>query len=249
MESTIKEGSRYQALYEEGKRVAVDIIRDDSVDAFVEVMAALTRFNEQHCSPPKLVGDIYELAHRCIKEASKSLGDERAISKAVLGRLSKHFEIYEQVRGTHWSGRRIIIDAIVKPRDDSEWKTKSPSLGIEFKNFRGFRRSFDMKDYTRWWAQCHDYAETDFDGHGYVFVFSYNGFSHYRTRLKDSTSAALAVRFWGQLGVGELEPTRDTYRNRDNLVFTLQSHKIWSELNGPCGGAKHWSMNRKFGSR
>lgn len=177
------------------------------------------------------------------------IGDEKAISSEVLHRLSKHFWIQEQVPGRHWSGRRMIIDAIVKPLDDSEWKTKSPSLGIEFKNFRGFSHSFDMKDYTRWWAQCHDYAETDFDGHGYIFVFSYNGFSHYRERLSNHTSAALAIRFWGQLGVGELEPGVDGWPKEESLIFRLQDHKIWSEAVGVCGGARSWSMKRKFGSR
>lgn len=247
----IAEGSRYSSLYAEGRRIAKSIMQCDSSsgDAVGQVVELLQKMNHEQCNPPKLDGDIWEIAYRCCKEAARDLGDERSISRSVLDRLSKHFEIHEQVTGTHWSGRRITIDAIVRPLDDSGWKTKSPSLGIEFKNFRGFSASFDMKDYTKWWAQCHDYAETDFDGHGYIFVFSYNGFSHYRKRLSNPTAASLAVRFWGQLGVGELEPTTDGYPRRESLVFTLQSHKVWSEAGGPCGGARNWNMKRKFGSR
>lgn len=246
----ITEGSRYNALYAEGLRIAREALQSDAtsgavVDAIVDL---LDEMNQRQCNPPKHRGELYEVAYRCCKEAAKELGQEKDISERVLDRLSKHFRIEEQVQGMHWSGRRLRIDAIVTPLDDSGWKTKSPSLGIEFKNFRGFNPSFDIKDYTKWWSQCHDYAETDFDGHGYVFVFSYNGFSHYRQRGKDSL-AAFAIRFWGRLGVGELSLARDGFPSREGLMFSMSDSKVWSEITGPRDGAKNWNMKRKFGSR
>lgn len=246
----ITEGNRYDALYAEGLRVAREVMRSDatSASAVEQIVDLLDAMNRDQCVPPKHRGELYEVAYRCCKSAARELGQEKDISAKVLDRLARHFKIEEQVQGMHWTGRRLTIDAIVTPLDDSGWKTKSPSLGIEFKNFRAFNPSIDMKDYTKWWGQCHDYAETDFDGHGYIFVFSYNGFSHYRQR-GSSSLAALAVRFWGRLGVGELAPAFDGYPRKEGLMFSMSGCKVWSEITGPRDGAKNWNMKRKFGSR
>ena len=243
----VEQGSRNEALWREGVRIAMQCMKDDSLDVLAEVLAGLKRFNESECVPPKLSIDITQLAYRCVSHAAKATGDERNVKRQVLDRLSPSFVIHEEVWGTHWSGKRLRIDAVVIPKDDSQWKTKSPRLGIEFKNFRGFNPTMDMKDYTKWWAQCHDYAETDFDGHGFMYVFSYNGFSTYRQRSHSPTTAAFAVRFWGRLGVGELTP-RSLYRGGTDLTFIVQSNKIWSESEGVKDGVRI-SMERKFGSR
>lgn len=242
MSSLISEGERYTALYEMGRRAAEELMDDDREDVLEALLSQLREFNEQNCVPPKGRGDIYEIAYRCMKDAAKIKGNESDLKRGVIDRLSKHFVVHEEVWGTHWSGKRIRIDAIITPRDDSEWKTRSPKIGIEFKNFRKFNPSFDMKDYTRWWVQCHDYAETNFDGHGYVYVFSYNGFHHYKQRSAGrETAAAFAVRFWGRLGVGEIQP--------DDLLFVMNgTNKIWSESRGVIDG-RRMSMDRKFGSR
>lgn len=241
MGSLVSEGGRNTALYNEGRRLAAELMEDDCQDVLESLLSGLKKFNEENCSPPKDRGEIYELAYRCMKDAAKAKGDESDLKKSVLLRLSAHFNVFEEVWGTHWSGKRVRIDAIITPKDDSEWKTKSPRLGIEFKNFRKFNPSFDMKDYTRWWAQCHDYAETKFDEHGYVYCFSYNGFHHYRQRMGREVAAAFAVRFWGRLGVGEIQP--------DELIFVINgTNKIWSERRGVIDG-RRISMERKFGSR
>lgn len=241
MEQSICEGERYTALHGEAMRLAVELMRDDSSSVLESMIERLKQFNEAYCSPPKHVGEIYEIAYRCMKDAARSLGDESNIKRDVLGRLSKHFNIYQEVWGTHWSGKRMRIDAIITPKDTSRWKTKSPRFGIEFKNFRGFNPSMDMKDYTKWWSQCHDYAETNFDGHGYVVLFSYNGFSHYRKRAGNRTTAAFAVRFWGRLNVGEITP--------EDLTFVMNgTNKIWSESRGVIDGARI-SVEPRHGSR
>lgn len=241
MNTLITEGGRNAALYAEGRRIAAELMEDDSLDVLVALLDGLKKFNDEHCTPPKDRHEIYELAYRCMKDAAKAKGDESDLKRRIIARLSSHFDVFEEVWGTHWSGKRVRIDAIITPKDDSEWKTKSPRIGVEFKNFRKFNPSFDMKDYTRWWAQCHDYAETKFDDHGYVYVFSYNGFSHYAQRAGRETAAAFAVRFWGRLGVGEIQP--------DELMFVINgTNKIWSERRGVIDG-RRISMERKFGSR
>lgn len=234
-------GSRNTTLFNEGVRVAVALLETDGSDVLEGVLDHLKKLNEQACDPPKERTEIYDIAYRCMKEASKRKGAESDIKRSVLSRLSSHFRVFEEVWGTHWSGKRMRIDAILTPLDDSMWKTKSPRLGVEFKNFRAFSGGFDLKDYSKWWGQCHDYAETNFDGHGYVPVFSYNGFSHYAARLKNEVASAFAVRFWGRLGVGELRP--------EELMFVMNgSNKIWSERRGVIDGSRI-SMERKFGSR
>lgn len=248
MSEVFVEVRRYQSLFAEGCSLAKALMNDDSADVLGGVMDALRLINKEKCVPPKDDGDLFQIAYRCIEVASKALGGEREAKEPVLQRLSQHFHIHEEVWGTHWSGRRLRIDAIITPKDDSDWKTKSPHFGVEFKNFRGFKASGDMKDYTKWWSQCHDYAETDFDEYGYVYVFSYNGFSHYRTRSKNETTAAFAQRFWGRVGVGELMPGVDGFPAKESLMLMLQGHKVWSEVAG-VGCGKSWLMERKFGSR
>lgn len=234
-------GCRSESLLHEGVARTVELMESDCVNVLESLLEWLVEFNDKNCHPPKNRGDLYEIAYRCMKVAAKQKGDEGDVKKKVLDSLSSCFEIHEEVCGTHWSGKRMRIDAVLIPLDDYEWKTKSPRLGVEFKNFRGFNASFDIKDYTKWWAQCHDYAETKFDGHGYMPVFSYNGFSHYRQRASSESVAAFAVRFWGRLGVGELQP--------EDLMFVMNgSNKVWSMSRGVIDG-RRISMERKFGSR
>jgi hypothetical protein len=237
----VEVGFRSDSLFHEGVAVAIELMENDCVSLLESLLEWLVRFNEQNCTPPKDRGELYEIAYRCMKAAAKRKGDESDVKRRVLESLSAHFTVHEEVWGNHWSGKRIRIDAILVPKDDSLWKTKSPRLGVEFKNFRSFDPSFSIKDYTKWWAQCHDYAETSFDGHGYVPVFSYNGFTHYRKRISNEVAAAFAIRFWGRLGVGELQP--------EDLMFVMNgTNKIWSLSRGVIDGSRI-SMERKFGSR
>lgn len=263
---------QYEAAYASDESVlleatsfALSLMREDDRDIVAPVASLLREQGEFDRARAKLsaacpgvhgsvVDQVAEstlvrVAQDCIKRASKILGDEEGVKERILSRLSKHFHIEEEVWGTHWSGKRLRIDAVLTPLDDSGWKTKRPRLGIEFKNFRGFDPSFSIKDYTKWWSQCHDYAETKFDGHGHMYVFSYNGFSHYRQRLSSESLAAFAVRFWGRLGVGELQPTTDGWPRKQCLMFVLHgTTKIWSEVSGVKEGSR-MSMERKFGSR
>lgn len=249
MDHVVGEGGRNEFLFREGFGLAVSLMRDDTEDPTPAVLQRLQSLNETVCSPQKQQFDVTGIAYRCVKAAAKSLGDERDVKNGVLERLAAHFDIFEEVWGSHWSGKRVRIDAVIKPKDDTLWKTKSPSIGLEFKNFRKFDPSISMKDYTKWWSQCHDYAETNFDGHGYVYVFSYNGFSHYRGRSPNTSASAFAERFWGRLGVGELEPGFGGWPRRPCLTLRINgTNKIWTEVDGVRDGQR-MSMERKFGSR
>ncbi|NBW14947.1 MAG: hypothetical protein EBR82_43800 [Caulobacteraceae bacterium] len=241
MNGPIVAGQRTDALFDEGRRFSLELMEEGVGDVMPPLLTRLAQINDHQCKPQKSASEIQQIAYRCVKAAAKRYGDEKRLSASVLQRLSKHFFIHQEAWGTHWSGKRVRIDAIIQPRDPSGWKDEYPRLGVEFKNYHSFNPSFDIKDYTKWWVQCHDYAETNFDGHGYVFVFPYNGFSHYRSRTKSVADSALAVRFWGRMGVGEIQP--------NDLLFVMHgTNKIWSERNGVMGGTT-MSMERKFGSR
>lgn len=181
----------------------------------------------------------FECVQKATAENSSCAGkNEDDVARRCLDRLSRHFDIHEQVWGTHLSGCRLRIDAIVKPKDTSEWANKDIALGIEFKNEGGGEYGIATNAYTKWLAQCADYANTNFDGFGFVFVFAYGGMA----RLAEG--AGVITRVMGQLGVGELESDR-----RRGLSFTLcRDHRMWSEAEG-VHEAKRWRLERKFGSK
>lgn len=228
---------------------ATKLLADDRFRASSRLVAMLLDYVSHKCPGQYTEGEVYQIAYDCLNAAAKKAGDEDSLAKSVLAKLEPHFHIHEQVSGRHFSGKAMRIDAIVVPKDAAAWAKSSspPRLGIEFKNFRKFSPAFDTKDYTKWWAQCVDYANTEFDGFGFVYVFTYNGFEHYRQATSDGWHAQ-AVRIFGQLGVGELVPGVDGYPLRPSLMFMLKGSSIWSEARGVTGG-RQWSMERRFGSR
>ncbi len=251
----IAAGNRSRVLSRKAEEWASKIAMESDIDgeeARGELFSLLWSFNEKHCNPPKERECIDGMVKRAITVVKKRMGvgTEKDISDRVLESLSEHFIVEEQATGTHFSGRKMRIDAILTPRNMDEWKTQPAHLGVEFKNYLAFRESFDFKDYTKWFAQCHDYADTNWDKYGYVHVFSYNAFSRYarNERPEGNVSAVEAERFWGQLGVGELAEHSAGWPRRKGLQFRLQGHVLWCAVTGlRCG--KTWGVNRKFGSR
>lgn len=169
---------------------------------------------------------------------------ERTYSQEVLQKLDKYFTVQEQVRGTHYSGKRLIIDAIIKPRDASLWANKDIALGVEFKLTDSIRE--DARKFTGWVAQCVDYANTDWDEHGLVHVFACPGIDikDLPIEFRDRNVVRFAERMMSQFGVGSLK--HDSYLGH---YLALQSdHVIWSDKYGVQEG-KRWKLERKYGSR
>ena len=157
------------------------------------------------------------------------------VSRDLLDRLEKHFVVHREVAGTHYSGKRVRIDAILVPKERGTWATEQASLGLEVK-----RGKVSIGEATKLAAQSVDYANTCFDGFGYVYVFSYPDLTQGHFNLR----AQFYERFLGQLGVGFLRQ----WQNGSNLELRLKGHLVWSELQGPVEAAR-WKMERKFGSR
>jgi hypothetical protein len=163
---------------------------------------------------------------------------ERIFAESVLKKLEQDFLISQEVMGTHFSGARLRIDAVIRPKDTSGWKNKDVALGIEFKLEEKLRST---KDKTHWIKQCIDYANTKWDSYGYLYVFSCPS-------IFDKLDYAVKGNQWlwnrvlSNLGVGRLD--FDTYHG---LTLYLQdTHRIWSENTGICSG-KDWSLIRRFG--
>ena len=83
--------------------------------------------------------------------------NEAEFQQNVLNSLEKYFEIQTQVKGTHFSGNSMILDAVLIPKNKQEWKNEHVALGIEFKSPSKLKSTTDI---THWATQCIDYANT-----------------------------------------------------------------------------------------
>lgn len=160
-------------------------------------------------------------------------------SNSVENKIKETFHIYKEVWGTHFSGKRLRIDAILVPKDTSGWKNKNIALGIEYKDDK--RIKGDMTNYTKCAAQCVDYANTKWDGFGYIYVFASPGFNAYNG---DKYFNFVFPRILSSLGVGEFKK----HEHYGWSFWFQKDDRIWSEKNGVERGS-HWNMIRKFGSR
>jgi hypothetical protein len=173
------------------------------------------------------VGDLWT-SYDSTQEFSES-----SVSARMIARLNKHFFVATEVWGTHFSGKRTRIDAVLTPRDQTFWAGKDVKLGIEFKRGDG-----STKEACTHAAQSVDYAHTFFDNFGYMYIFTYPDTA--RNLIK--TNLWFYDRLMGRLGVGQLN------ENLGILELRLNGHLVWSESSGPVD-AKKWKLERKFGSR
>lgn len=162
---------------------------------------------------------------------------EKIFADKILQVLGRDFIVTKEVYGSHFSGARLRIDAVLKPKNICEWKNSDVSLGIEFKFTE---KLASTKDKTLWLKQCIDYANTKWDDYGYIYVFSCPSISGENEGIKGDPW--LWNRILSNLGVGRLD-----YHVSYGWTFYLQDqHRIWSEKHGVVCG-KHWDLKRKFG--
>ena len=162
----------------------------------------------------------------------RQIESEKDVSQKLIESLAKHFNIFKEVDGKHYTGKNVRIDAILKPKDASGWADKNVAIGLEIK-----RGDDTVGEVTKHLSQSVDYANSRFNGFGYLYIFCYpdpnEGTWGQHTTFFD--------RFMGQLGVGFL-------RASGGLSLRLKGHLVWSEQSGPYE-AKRWSLERKFGSK
>jgi hypothetical protein len=169
--------------------------------------------------------------------------NEKAFADEVLTVLKPHFDIQEQVKGKHFSGKCMRIDAILTPLNKTDWKNPNITLGVEFKN--DFRLRGDTNNYTKWLAQCVDYCHTIWGDYGYIYVFTCPSLVEGLPSIGDTNAVQWIVpRIMAPLGIGELKK----HEQYGWTFFLQEAHRIWSEKEGVKEG-KHWDLKRKFGSR
>ncbi|MEN9760217.1 MAG: hypothetical protein RI906_43 [Pseudomonadota bacterium] len=107
------------------------------------------------------------------------------LPEQVLPCLEPHFQIHREVSGHHPIGKRLRIDAILVPRDPTDWARPDVALGVEFKRSTAAGR----KDSSKVIRQCMDYTVTDWKGFGVGLpIFFCPGF--------DAIQAWREVRAW-----------------------------------------------------
>jgi hypothetical protein len=172
-----------------------------------------------------------------------STQSEKDFATDTLVRLSKHFYISLEVEGLHFSGKKLRIDALIKPKDNSGWKNPNIIFGLEFKKPEVKHNN----QVTNSIKQVIDYAHTQWgvfdknqkfvNRYGYLPILLCPGF-----RKDDNSINSLLSSY----SIGELRPY---YSYSDELfIIYHQTHKIWRENRGVCEG-KTWSLKPDFGSR
>lgn len=167
---------------------------------------------------------------------------EQDFIDGMVSRLSPYFEFFPQAWGTHFSGKRLRIDHIIRPKDTSLWKNKDVVFGVEYKDVGQI--DGDTKNFTKWFAQCVDYANTKWDDYGYIYILTCPGLRS-TGFIQVVDSHWMLARIMGRLGVGEIKNMGDRY----GWAITLQnSNRVWSQKQGVEAG-KRLLLERKFGNR
>jgi hypothetical protein len=173
---------------------------------------------------------------------------ESDLADDVLAALDPWFHYKREVRGTHCTGRRLRLDAVLWPRDPQDWKDATPVFGVEFKlaGTAGYRST---KDFTAWAAQAVNYTHVDWDDFGRLMIFACPSvMRHFQTpairhAAWDDPRWLMSRLLW-QLGVGELALLK-----REGWTLLGQGDSVlWSQWKG-ARVARNWSIKPKVGSR
>lgn len=165
---------------------------------------------------------------------------EQEFSESILQRLAHHFDIRREWWGTCF-GKRVRIDALLKPKDVGEWKNRDIILGVEFKRDH-FKSAFNKQ--LDGMKQCIDYSYTTWDGiNDRIPIFFCPGFL-----ISERDGYNPLVHLLNRFNVGELK-VNGCYGNQSgNLMFVMSGyHVIWSIEHGIDLG-KSWNLKSKTGA-
>jgi hypothetical protein len=162
--------------------------------------------------------------------------NERDIVNRIRLRLIPYFYIESEQWGTHWSGKRLRIDMIIRPRIVDGWKRSDIMFGVECKKY-----GEETGKTTRHFSQCVAYSDTIFDCAGGSLIPILSAPSFIPSRIDVSTRSWLE-RFAGQLNVGELKCSKF-----QGVHIHHTGHLIWGEKTGVYEG-RRWSLCKRIGS-
>lgn len=148
------------------------------------------------------------------------------------------------MQGQHFTGKHLKIDFIIKPKVTAGWKNANICFGVEFKDMARLDQSGDTKNFSKWLAQCVDYSNTAWSGHGYIYILTCPGILT-SSFMQAAYGKTLLARFLAQLGIGELKYSK--YYGW--TIYLFGDCRLWSEKIGVESNGQRWDLIRKFGSR
>lgn len=152
-------------------------------------------------------------------------------------RLEKYFYIKKEVPGIHLSGKTMKIDAVITPKDTTDWKNKEIAFGVEFKSPAKLDRLHSQFNFMK---QCVDYSYTNFKDYGYIPILGCPAFEVDET-YSDVKALSGYRRFLNSFAIGELCQTHK------GLTIIFAEQYIWHE--GIVDSGKRWSFEKNFGSK
>lgn len=158
-----------------------------------------------------------------------NLPNERALSNMILSRLSPFFNIKEEVKGilTTPNGikEKYRIDAVIAPKDVSEWKNKNIAFGIEFKSIEVSEK---MKGIAKLYAQAYNYQFVDWEGFGKIQILICPPINTGNPETDSYLKRIMAYHNLGELG--------SIHSRKYLAILYNETHRIWSENYGVSEG-------------
>lgn len=159
--------------------------------------------------------------------------NEKYFSELLLNQLSKYFFIEREIIGTHFSGKKMRIDAILRPKDNSEWRNKELAIGLEIKS--PLMEEVNNRRDTDILAQCLDYSFCKYEGIKDIIIV----ICPLLPSLKRNDKL---IRFLSRYNIGHLDFTGGT------ISMSLAGQQFWSERYIPSI-LKKSLFKTKYGNR
>lgn len=172
---------------------------------------------------------------------------EKDYKERVLKLAAEHFTVEREVYGKIF-GQKCRIDAIITPKDKTDWANKDICFGVEFKHFSDNYNgkgtsSANMGYYTKQFKQIIDYSYAEFPDRGRIPILISPPIFNNMTGDFQQRQAQLIKNCMGQCNVGELYIC-----NRNGLSILFNSgHNVWNARWG-VGIGKVALFKTKIGS-
>lgn len=165
----------------------------------------------------------------------------------VLEILSKDFHIHKE-KGTtgkylFTDSKKPRIDAIIIPKDLTDWKNKNIVFGIEFKDPK---KMVTTKQVTETIGQIEDYSYALFGDYGSIPILVCPPLQSFITNSYGRRTYDFQSRLLGKKLIGEIKSRR--INGEKKLWFCINGvHPIWNQWNGVQDGKK-MNLVRRIGN-
>jgi len=171
----------------------------------------------------------------------KGFGDlsEKEYKSKIITDLKRDFVVKEEYWGTHFSGQKVRIDAVFRPKNTDLWMNKKIVFGLEFKSPAKLKQLGKQLAFTK---QAIDYSNTIFDKLGYIPVLICPRIDFDTTYSHDKAPYFMR-KLLNQFNVGELD-----YTHRGLSILFSDSEFIYTSTEGVKKG-KSSRLITNFGSK